>query len=136
MLTASLTLAWMSAIFRLSSSAPADLPRQLEAFNWMGDLRDEAGHLFLYSGLGFLLMSSMWVWGSTTDRLLRWTLMAIVIGVFYGISDEVHQAFVPGRAASLVDVGVDSVGVITTAVVYRYVVMGLGAGLCGRIRAG
>jgi VanZ family protein len=38
----------------------------------------------------------------------RWWAMVVV--ALYAISDEVHQAFIPGRSPSLLDVGIDSVG--------------------------
>lgn len=39
-------------------------------------------------------------------------LVCLIICVFYAISDEIHQYFVPGRAARVVDVIIDSVGAI------------------------
>jgi VanZ family protein len=30
--------------------------------------------------------------------------------VLFGASDELHQAFVPGRQSTLIDVGIDAVG--------------------------
>ncbi|MBI2625598.1 VanZ family protein [Candidatus Parcubacteria bacterium] len=44
---------------------------------------------------------------------------AFVISVLYAFSDEFHQAFVPGRSATLQDVGVDAFGVmVALAFVY------------------
>jgi VanZ family protein len=42
----------------------------------------------------------------------------IVAAVLYGISDELHQFFVPGRHLSLFDVFLDSVGVIFATMIY------------------
>ncbi len=39
-------------------------------------------------------------------------LVCVIICVLYAISDEIHQYFVPGRAARVVDVIIDSVGAI------------------------
>ncbi|PWM51701.1 MAG: hypothetical protein DBX60_06360 [Bacillota bacterium] len=36
--------------------------------------------------------------------------IALVISLLYACLDEVHQSFVPGRAAQLQDVGVDAIG--------------------------
>ena len=36
-----------------------------------------------------------------------------IIGVTYAITDEIHQAFTPGRAPSVTDVCIDSIGVLT-----------------------
>ena len=38
-------------------------------------------------------------------------ILAILVGIFYGITDEFHQSFVPGRSSSEWDVLADSVGV-------------------------
>lgn len=45
---------------------------------------------------------------------------AIAVAVLYAISDEIHQAFVPGRSALATDVLVDSSGVICGALLYAY----------------
>ena len=45
----------------------------------------------------------------------RWQqacLLGAVISIIYGITDEIHQYFVPGRHCSLSDVGSDTVGAI------------------------
>ena len=39
--------------------------------------------------------------------------LSMIIGLIYAITDEIHQAFVPGRGALLTDVILDSIGVIT-----------------------
>jgi VanZ family protein len=38
-------------------------------------------------------------------------LFAIAIGVLYGMSDEFHQLFVPGRSANIPDLVADALGV-------------------------
>ena len=44
-------------------------------------------------------------------------MMATVLFCFaYGISDELHQSFVPGRDASVGDIAADTVGALITAV--------------------
>ena len=52
--------------------------------------------------------------------LLRWALPAIrgrwlvafVGAVLYGISDEIHQSFVPTREGAAIDIAVDAVGAL------------------------
>ena len=39
-------------------------------------------------------------------------LAAFCVGVAYAVSDEVHQHFVPGRHAALLDVAIDATGVL------------------------
>ena len=44
--------------------------------------------------------------------------LTILIGTLYGISDEWHQSFVPGRDASLWDALIDALAVVTAAATY------------------
>lgn len=115
-------VAWMGLIFHLSSSSPADLPRLIEAFAWLGKLRDVVGHLVLYGVLGPLLLLCLWNWVIGSTYRLRWALIAIGMGVLYGVTDEIHQSFVPGRSASAFDVLIDTVGVAGGVVGVWYVV--------------
>lgn len=39
-------------------------------------------------------------------------ILAFVFSFCYAISDEIHQSFVLGRQASVLDVGIDSLGII------------------------
>ena len=45
---------------------------------------------------------------------------AIIFSVFYAVTDEFHQSFVPGRGPSVIDVGIDTIGVFTGFVIYRF----------------
>lgn len=120
LLSPALAVACMGFIYSLSASSPADLPRQVEAFSWLGRMRDVFGHLTLYGLLGTLLWFSVWSWVAASIARLRWAWVAVGVGVTYGFLDEVHQSFVPGRAASGMDVLVDGVGVITGIYCTRY----------------
>jgi VanZ family protein len=85
---------WAGLIFALSSVPGLD-----SGLSWDFTLRKVA-HAGEYAVLGFLLARAV------DDVAALW------LGIAYAVSDELHQAFVPGRAASLFDVGVDSVGVL------------------------
>jgi VanZ family protein len=89
-------VAWAALIFALSSIP--DLGTGLGG--WDLALRKIA-HAMEYAVLGGLLV-----------RALGRELPAAVIGIAYAITDEVHQAFVPGRHGVPVDVLVDAVGVL------------------------
>jgi len=65
-------------------------------------------HATEYAILGFLLLRA------TGNE--RW---ALVLGVAYAVSDEVHQHFVSGRHGAPVDVLIDSVGVSVGVFVLR-----------------
>ena len=60
-----------------------------------------------------------------SDSFKGWTnnkvfIVSAVFSVLYAASDEFHQAFVPMRGPSVIDVGIDSAGVAAGYLVYGY----------------
>ena len=45
-------------------------------------------------------------------------LVVVVVSLFYGIADEAHQAFVPGRSCDAADVAADLAGAAIAAVAW------------------
>jgi len=45
----------------------------------------------------------------------------MLFGILYAITDEIHQLFVPGRTSSPLDVGIDSLGIVTGIVIFLIV---------------
>ncbi len=92
---------WMALIFWLSSGTiDSPLPRH----RWSSFVSNCA-HFPLYG-----VLASCWrLFFVATDSIRgsRATLIAIAIAALYGVSDEVHQSFVPGRSASVYDVMTD-----------------------------
>ena len=67
-------------------------------------------HFSIYTVVGFAIMGFM----CTFDiRNIFKVVISLVIGITYAITDEIHQSFTPGRYPSIIDVGIDSAGVIT-----------------------
>lgn len=67
-------------------------------------------HFSIYALVGVWIMAFM----STFDmRLYKKWVISMLVGVTYAASDEFHQSFVPGRGPSIIDVGIDSLGVFT-----------------------
>ena len=66
-------------------------------------------HFVEYTILGFFLFKSL----STDDFFnINSIYGSIIIGILFGILDELHQNFVPGRQMSLIDALSDSLGVL------------------------
>lgn len=66
-------------------------------------------HFSIYTSVGFSMMGFM----CTFDiRTIFKIIISFGVGSAYAISDEIHQYFVPGRGPSIIDVGIDSLGVI------------------------
>lgn len=107
-------LVWMAVIFAFSHQAnsghiteaylhDANVPiRKLGHFTEFGILA------FLYAGL-FSRIKSL------TDARAR--MLALIVAVLYAASDELHQAFVPGRSSSIVDVWIDAGGALMALLV-------------------
>lgn len=94
-------LAWMAAIFFLSSVPDiSDLP---------GGLSAPAGHFIGYAVLSLLLARAL-AGGRFTAVTWPAALAAVILSTLYGLSDEWHQSFVPGRRADPFDVIVDALG--------------------------
>ena len=88
-------VAWAALIFALSSIP--DLGTGLGGWDLV--LRKLA-HAAEYAVLGALLV-----------RAMRNPVLAFALGAVYAVSDEAHQALVPGRMGSPIDVAIDAVGV-------------------------
>jgi VanZ family protein len=93
----------MSLIFFLSSrsSLPVDLPRMRGI--------DKICHCIEYAILGYLLTRAL------IHEDISWLsknalLLAIGIALVYGMSDEIHQLFVPLRQADVFDLMADGIG--------------------------
>ena len=66
-----------------------------------------AGHLGEYAVLSFLLLRALNDGRSVTRREI---VITLIVAAVYGLSDEWHQTFVPGRNGELWTVGLDTVG--------------------------
>ncbi|HSK11514.1 MAG TPA: VanZ family protein [Vicinamibacterales bacterium] len=94
-------LAYALLIFALSSASDLpDLPERLS---------DKLAHVLLYSGLGFLLARALA--GGLGRPVPGWAPpLVVLLAMLYGLSDEVHQLFVPRRRFDLLDLLADAVG--------------------------
>lgn len=62
------------------------------------------------------LLGGILIWGyiNTFDiATKKKIIISIIIGVAYAAFDELHQYFIANRSANIIDVSIDSIGVIT-----------------------
>ena len=72
-------------------------------------LRDKGIHFLEYAALGWLCAAaSSRTWPSASAW--RTAAFAVFISALWGLSDEIHQAFVPGRSSEVADVIADLFG--------------------------
>jgi len=97
-----LTIAWAALLFGLSSIS--DLSSPVNLFSW----DDKIQHALAYMPFGWLLLRSL-AW---KRKIHRGDFgFAIIIGVLYSVTDEIHQYFVPGRFMDWTDAVADAIGV-------------------------
>jgi len=95
----------MAIIVGLSSLESPPLPEGIS---------DKSGHGLGYFMLGVAVVRA--VAGGLPRRVtLRTALIAIAVTLAYGVTDEVHQHFVPGRTADLADLYADATGAVAAA---------------------
>ncbi len=74
-----------------------------------GGISDKSGHSIGYAILGGLILRAL-AGGRLQGVTWKRVIAAIVLSTLYGVSDELHQLFVPGRSADPFDVLADTVG--------------------------
>ena len=99
-------IAWAALIFalsaqpglKMSSDASVDAPVR------------HVAHIFVYAVLAVLLVHALGGLG----RPLTWRTAGIValLAIGYGITDELHQSFVPSRTPTVIDVVYDAMGTV------------------------
>jgi len=74
-------------------------------------LLDKLLHVFEYAILGYLLARAA---GCSSNQALKahFRIFAVCLGALYGVSDEFHQYFVPGREVEVLDVLSDGAGAL------------------------
>jgi VanZ family protein len=103
----------MGVIFYLSSRSTLPRPKSVSA-----DLEAVAGHFTAYGVLALLVSYALSDSGISAIRRL---IYAVVFAVMYGVSDEIHQSFVPGRDAAMFDIGINAVGAIAALAAWQLI---------------
>lgn len=106
-------LVWMGVIFVGSSigSVPRVGGKTTDA------LVHRVAHVIEFAVLGALTLRAVGRGRRSTKR--EWTITLIIIAV-YGVSDEFHQRFTPGRSSEGIAVVFDTVGGLIGAWIYQW----------------
>lgn len=126
-----LTCAYAALIFYLSSVSSLPGPSELGFLYGLVQVLEDSGlkilaapfylvyrypdkfaHVMLYMGFGVLLNLTL---SSSNNRFLcKYAVpFAVIIGTFYAVTDELHQAFVAYRTASSMDLLADIIGLLS-----------------------
>jgi len=88
---------WLSSIEYLHTRLPGRVSHY-----------DKLGHVAVYAVLGALYFNAVTAGGGRASA--RRTILAFLLTVAFGASDEWHQSFVPGRSGKLGDWLADALG--------------------------
>ncbi len=106
-------LLWMALIFAassLSSDAIESTGAGKASRSAPAIINQVAVHVVEFGVLAALLFRALAL--QTTLAVLRLWLIVVAATTTYGATDEFHQAFVPGRYPSWLDVGYDAAGAV------------------------
>ncbi|MDN5310229.1 MAG: hypothetical protein PWP14_1623 [Methanolobus sp.] len=78
--------------------------------------KDKVAHMFLYFGLGVFLHMTFRSSDSSVMRKYA-APFAFIVGILYGISDEIHQSYVPGRTSSVADLFANGLGLMLAQII-------------------
>ncbi len=101
-------IAYMALIWTVSSFSIVPLPIDRVP------MRDKGVHFLEYGALGLLVGHAVLRTAQTPSRL-RATIATILVCASWGMLDEIHQVFVPGRSGDLLDFVADLLGATTGA---------------------
>jgi VanZ family protein len=102
-------LCW--AILILTVSSIPHLPPLTEKIK----IGDKIAHFLEYFIFGLLVAH---MFRKMNKSILRILLLTSIIGTIYGILDELHQLFIPGRTTDPLDMTADALGAILASLIY------------------
>ena len=101
-----LALAWMALLFFFSHQPSLPAPMLFSG-------QDKLLHAAVYALLGTLLLTAQ----TRPAQGYRWrqVFISALIASLYGLGDEIHQYFIPGRNSDVLDWVADSAGALFAA---------------------
>jgi len=105
-------LVCMAIIFCASSLPGRDIPK-------IAKFQDIVFHFLAYSIFSFFLSRAIKNANLKIGKFKLIVFTALLV-TFYGVSDEFHQSFVPGRSVSGFDVFIDSLGGFFGSLVFKW----------------
>lgn len=105
-----LACVWIATIYYLSSLSGLDLGIDFAA-------KDKLSHMVAYGLLGLFVLGTMRL--STMGYSYNQVALATLIATAYGITDEWHQSYVPGRTSDPMDLVADCIGALLVTLAAR-----------------
>jgi len=106
-------LLWMMLIFAMSSRHSVSVTDEfLPDF-----LIFKSIHILEYAILNILLFRAFL---SDSKNVATSLQSAIIVSILYAFSDEIHQMLIPTRNGTIVDVFIDSIGILGVSLLLRH----------------
>lgn len=93
----------LAVVIFVVSSIPGRTIQQLDF-----DISDKLAHFLEFGIFGFFLYRAI----GRFDRVRVPAVVSLAAGMAYGVLDEIHQAFVPGRMSDITDFAADTAGLL------------------------
>ena len=121
-------LRWLPAVTMMilifiASGTPGD---EVPTFEGIDFIIKKGGHMIGYAMLAIACYLA--AYGANRNRV-RSSVLSLCLAVTYAASDEYHQSFIPGRSATVMDVGIDSAGAIAGVILMNFMIR---RRLCGK----
>ena len=101
-------------IFILSSIS--SLPKVVPVFPHF----DKVSHFIVYALFGFLMLRALFASYKDKKSIIYLRFLAVFIVIFYGVTDEIHQYFVPLRHMDILDLASDSIGAFIGQLFFKF----------------
>jgi len=103
--------AWCVFVFTASSIPSKNIPA-------LGENVDKVIHFGVYGVLCWLAHVAFHHQNNNTSLKTYSLLIAVLFTVMFGMSDEFHQLYTPGRSADVLDLAADTFGGLVYAAMY------------------
>jgi len=87
-------------------SSISRMPKVIPVFPYS----DKVSHFIVYALFGFLMLRALFSSYKDKKSIIYLRFLAVFIVIFYGVTDEIHQYFVPLRHMDVLDLVTDSIG--------------------------
>ena len=74
----------------------------------------KCAHMFEYFILGILMLNCL-----KDYNIKNVLIISIMFCILYSCSDEIHQLFIEGRSGEVIDIFIDSIGIILGSLFYK-----------------
>ncbi len=66
----------------------------------------------------YMILTFLFIYALIKTNIQKYLIVSAFASLLYACSDELHQTFIPGRAGSIVDVGIDSIGIVIALLIF------------------